>query len=275
MLGSRGGGGLNERDMVQVKHEKPRGVLHARSADGLRRYWPSADLAPFIEHYWIVRWDVAEPVTAETLPHPSVHMVLGHGPPEIVGVMRGRFTTTLAGAGRVIGTKFRPGAFRAFLDRPVSSLSNRRTPLRDVFGAASSGFAAAALAEEDDVRSIAIIESFLRSRQPVFDASIELARTIAARIAEERELTRVEQVAELCAMNVRQLQRLFREYVGVTPKWVIQRYRLIEAAERLSAGAGELAALAHELGYADQAHFIRDFKRIVGQTPAQYVRGLR
>lgn len=272
MLGSRVVDGLNERDMVRVKHEKPRGVLHVRSADGLRRYWPSEDLAPFVEHYWIVRWDVAEPVTAETLPHPSVHMVLGHGPSEIVGVMLGRFTTTLAGAGRVIGTKFRPGAFRAFIDRSVSSLSNRRTPLRDVF---TSDFDAAALAEEHDLRSIAIIESFLRSQKPVFDASMQLAGTITARIAAERDITRVEQVAELCGMNMRQVQRLFRESIGATPKWVIQRYRLIEAAERLSSSAADLAALAHELGYADQAHFIRDFKRIVGRTPLGYARDVR
>lgn len=259
--------------MTRVKHDKPRGVLGVRASEGLRRYWASEDLAPFVEHYWIVRWNVAEPVTAETLPHPSVHMVLGHGPAEIVGVMRGRFTTTLEGAGRVIGTKFRPGAFRAFIDRPVSSLSNRRTPLQEVFG--STQFAGAALREDEDVRAVAILETFLRSRKPVCDASMELAATITARIAAEREITRVEQVAELCAMNVRQVQRLFREYIGATPKWVIQRYRLIEAAERLSDGAAALADLAHELGYADQAHFIRDFKRTVGRPPAEYARSLR
>lgn len=76
---------------------------------------------------------------------------------------------------------------------------------------------------------------------------------------------------EQFAMSTRRMQRLFREYVGVTPKWVIQRYRLIEAAARLAAGrADDLADLALDLGYADQAHFIRDFKRIVGRPPAGY-----
>lgn len=261
--------------MVRVKHDKPRGILNARAADGLRRYWPSDDLAPFVEHYWIVRWNVSAPVTAETLPHPSVHMVLGHGPSEVVGVMRGRFTTTLEGAGRVLGTKFRPGAFRALIDRPVSSLSDRRWPLREVFGTRADGFDTAALAEEEDTRAVAVIESFLRSLQPAADAQMELAGRIAARIAEDRQITRVEQIADELGMSARQLQRLFREYVGATPKWVIQRYRLIEAAEQLSAGAAGLTRLAHDLGYADQAHFIRDFKRIVGRPPADYARTLR
>nr|WP_242594970.1 helix-turn-helix domain-containing protein [Corallococcus exiguus] len=69
------------------------------------------------------------------------------------------------------------------------------------------------------------------------------------------------------------MQRLFNRYVGVNPKWVIQRYRLHEAAERLrETPPPELARLALELGYFDQAHFIRDFRRIVGCTPAGYAR---
>jgi AraC-like DNA-binding protein len=51
---------------------------------------------------------------------------------------------------------------------------------------------------------------------------------------------------------------------------------LIEAAERLAADpAADGATLAHDLGYADHAHFIRDFKRLVGQPPAAYARALR
>jgi AraC-like DNA-binding protein len=74
---------------------------------------------------------------------------------------------------------------------------------------------------------------------------------------------------------VRQLQRLFKEYVGVSPKWVIQRYRLLDAAERVAAGTiVNWADLALELGYADQAHFIRDFKGLVGRSPAEYARRL-
>ena len=273
MLGSRGRRGLKERDMVRVKHDKPRGILNVRAAEGLSRYWPSDDLASFVEHYWIVRWKLDEPQTAETLPHPSVHMVLEKARSEVVGVMRGRFTTRLEGTGRVIGTKFRPGAFRAFVDRPVASYSDRRWPLRTVFGA--DDFAAVALSHDEDTEAIAVIEAFLRSLRPTFTTAMELAGRITARIAEDRRIVKVDQIVNELGMNVRQLQRLFREYIGVTPKWVIQRYRLIEAAERLAAGAaGDLADLALDLGYADQAHFIRDFKRLVGRPPAGYARSL-
>ena len=72
----------------------------------------------------------------------------------------------------------------------------------------------------------------------------------------------------------RTLQRLFERYVGVGPKWVIRRYRLHEVAERLSEGkAVNLAELALDLGYFEQAHFIKDFRALVGVTPAGYARG--
>ena len=77
-------------------------------------------------------------------------------------------------------------------------------------------------------------------------------------------------------LNKRMLQRLFARYVGVSPKWVIQRYRLNEAAEQLATGESvSQAELALNLGYSDQAHFIRDFKSIVGVSPAAYARAAR
>ena len=83
-------------------------------------------------------------------------------------------------------------------------------------------------------------------------------------------------MAERFDLSVRKLERLFSAFVGVGPKWVIQRYRLHEAAERIAADATlDGATLAFELGYADQAHFIRDFRRLVGKSPAEYSRAFR
>ena len=62
------------------------------------------------------------------------------------------------------------------------------------------------------------------------------------------------------------------EYVGASPAWVIRRYRLQAAAARLTARPpADVRAVAWELGYADQAHLIRDFRAAVGVTPGAYV----
>ena len=99
--------------MVRSDVARPRGVLQGAPRGDIRhaRHAPSADLAFWIEHYWIVEWDLREPYVAETLPHPSVHLVVG-SLSRIAGVQTGRFTRRLEGRDRVFGIKFRPGAFR-------------------------------------------------------------------------------------------------------------------------------------------------------------------
>jgi AraC-like DNA-binding protein len=81
----------------------------------------------------------------------------------------------------------------------------------------------------------------------------------------------VAEIAERHAVSTRTLQRLFRRHVGVGPKWVLRRYRLQEAAEQLAAGErSDWTRLALDLGYFDHAHFIRDFRAVVGRSPAEY-----
>jgi AraC-like DNA-binding protein len=69
------------------------------------------------------------------------------------------------------------------------------------------------------------------------------------------------------------MQRLFADYVGVSPKWVILRYRIHEALERAESEV-EWARLAADLGYSDQAHLVRDFTQTVGVSPTAYARAL-
>jgi AraC-like DNA-binding protein len=86
-------------------------------------------------------------------------------------------------------------------------------------------------------------------------------------------LLRVDELTAESGIGARRLQRLFAEYVGVGPKWVIRRYRMQEAAERAGTGTEvDWAALSAELGYADQAHFTRDFSPVIGVSPGQYAR---
>jgi AraC-like DNA-binding protein len=116
-------------------------------------------------------------------------------------------------------------------------------------------------------------EVLLQKYMPIRDEHVPLLTMIVDAVASDRAIVRVEQLVAQFGLSKRALQRLFHEYVGVTPKWVIQRYRLFEAAEQLAAGNTNGARVAHELGYFDQAHFIRDFKALVGRSPLEFARG--
>ncbi|MEU8231717.1 helix-turn-helix domain-containing protein [Actinoplanes sp. NPDC048967] len=116
-----------------------------------------------------------------------------------------------------------------------------------------------------------LVEEFLRARLPAPDPLAEQAAAIVALVQAEPQLTRVDALAARAGIGVRRLQRLFAEYVGLGPKWVIRRYRLHEVGERLASGADiDWVRLAVELGYADQAHFVRDFTAMVGEPPTRY-----
>src|SRR5262249_3970109 len=120
------------------------------------------------------------------------------------------------------------------------------------------------------------IEDFLRERLPAPDAHAVRVTGIVYAVAADRDVLTVEDLVDRYQMNKRTLQRLFSKYVGVSPKWVIQRYRLHEAAGRLSShGDVSQSALAADLGYSDQAHFVRDFKALVGTSPAAYAKQAR
>ncbi|MBN9686085.1 MULTISPECIES: AraC family transcriptional regulator [unclassified Corallococcus] len=261
---------------------KPRGVLYPRP-DSRHfehvRVLPSEDLRPWVEHFWAVRWDLRgqPPVHQQTLPHPSVHWAFEAGTSRVGGVNPGRFSVTLEGLGGVFSIKFRPGGFFPFVGTPLSTLTRRTVPPGPLLGPQAMELEAAILAtdvtRDADRERIALAEAFLREHKPAPDPNVALVQGLVTRILEDRAVTKVEDLLTPGGPGLRTLQRLFNRYVGVNPKWVIQRYRLHEAAERLrETPPPELSRLALELGYFDQAHFIRDFRRIVGRTPAGYAR---
>jgi AraC-like DNA-binding protein len=87
----------------------------------------------------------------------------------------------------------------------------------------------------------------------------------------EPTILRAEELADRVGVGLRTLQRGMRACVGVGAKQVIRRYRILEAAGQLGRGEPvDQIELALALGYADQAHFVRDFRAIVGRPPARY-----
>jgi AraC-like DNA-binding protein len=267
-----------------------RGILRpaetAEQAD-LRRDAPVSEaLRPFVERYWSVRWDLTgkPPFRSEVLSHPSVNLSVesgteprfGFAMPAVLlhGVVTRRFSVDLTGAGRVTAVKFRPGGFTAL----TGALPGRNTvaPPGDLLGIPATRLLDDVLAPEDDDGRAAALDAALAplATDPP-DAYLDLLGLVGAMIS-DRELVRVDQVAALGGLSVRSLQRLFAGYVGVTPKAVLARYRLQDAAAAIDAGeVDDLAGLATSLGWFDQAHFSRDFRAVVGVTPSAYLQRAR
>jgi AraC-like DNA-binding protein len=269
----------------------PRGVLQvAKPGEGAffhQRLAPPAELQPLVQHFWYVQWDVREaaPVNAETLPHPNCYLVFEHDlerpvelsevhwKAEVSGVTTRKFSRLMEGYGRVFGLKFRPGGMFPFLRRSVSTLTDRVVPAAEIFGPDILGLAMQLRALETAEAMAAAASSYFAGTVPAPDANAELAATLVDMIFQDSSLLTVEALASRSGLGVRALQRLFKMYVGASPKWVIRRFRLHEVLERFHSGEGfDGAQLALDLGYADQAHLINDFRRLVGVSPGEYLR---
>jgi AraC-like DNA-binding protein len=256
--------------------DRAKGVVapaEARRMFRMERYLPGPELAAFLDHFWIVEWDLGgrPPYVQRTLPYPCVHVVFDRARSGVWGVPTGAFDYELKGAGRVCGLRFRPGAFRALLGRPLHTITDRVLALSEVFPWDDAAALNEVLAGADDPAMIAAATRLLAPQLPASDPQVERICAILRKVEQTAGLTQVEELAADAGLGVRSLQQLFSEYLGVSPKWVLRRFRLQEAADRLAGGEElDLAALALSLGYFDQAHFTSDFRKLVGEPPARY-----
>jgi AraC-like DNA-binding protein len=262
------------------KIERSRGILNPNAGATkfqLTRLLPAPALSYFVQHYWLIAWDLRDqgPYLQETLPYPSVHLVFEANRTGIYGVVTGKFARRLEDQGQAFGVKFRPGAFYPFLKSPVSRITDATISLEEAFDIDGSALELAIFAEASQERQKQIVEQFLHAHLPERDPAIDEINRIVDCIIADRTITKVDDLVSRCNVGKRTLQRLFSQYVGVSPKWVIKRYRLQEAADQLADGTVvDWPGMALDLGYFDQAHFIKDFKTIVGRTPGEYARSL-
>jgi len=250
---------------------QPKGVL-------VTRHVPPDDLSDIVERFWIARWDLEgrAPVEQEVLPVPCVNVAFGEHRPGVHGPVTNRFVAHLAGRGSVVGIEFRPAGCRALLRAGLepSHLVDHPLAVGEAFSASSAveSLGTDLATATSDSAKLDHVATFLRAHHPGVDEDDREVNAIVDISRLDPTLTRVARLSEHSGRPARSLARLFRSRLGVSPKWVIRRFRVQEAAVRLAKGLRvDLAALALLLGYGDQSHLVHDFKSQVGRTPAQYV----
>ena len=241
----------------------------------------SPELSPWVEYYWSLQWDLppGNSYLSSTLPHPACNLSIEHGhqreavgedPVVVTGVVTQRFDVTIKDSGWVYAAKFRPGGLAALTGVHARKLRDATVPATEVFDRATTD-AVRKLGPDTGAHQIDAILGRLATTPT--DDYVQLLDVITSMLG-DRSLLRVAQVEERCGIGTRTLQRLFERYVGVTPKWVLSRYRMHDVVTDLDAGyGGSLADLAAKYGWFDQAHFTREFTELVGMPPSAYQQG--
>ena len=233
---------------------------------------PAGDaLVELVRHVWVARWDVppGEVRTQRVLTYPAANAVLQPSGATLHGPSRVLATQDLAGRSWVVGVLLRPAATRVLTATEPARLVGRGEALPG----APLPAVAAAMGQARDAADRAVAALLRAWLTPVADRVDDAGRlaNAACRVAEERaDVLRVADLADLLGTTTRTLSRVVRQHTGLTPKWLIECRRLQAAATTLFADPStDLAGLAADLGYTDQAHFTRRYRAVVGETPAR------
>jgi AraC-like DNA-binding protein len=242
----------------------------------LQKYSPRGELSRYVQSIWVL--DVAgssQPELRYMHPDGGSGLSFSYGAQnEIDGIVRPagitlrsqlhepkamRFVSPL----HMVGVRFHPGGAFPFFG--VSAPNEETCTPRELMDLYERIGDANGPAE-----TLAILEGWLTHRFGRSELSPLAAEALRALRAGHRAL-RVERIAESLDVTSRHLERLFRTQVGYPPKLLARIFRARRAKKLLAARPGlPLSDIAYDLGYADQAHFTREFKSVIGLTPASY-----
>ena len=259
---------------------------HLGDSDGfsppVHRFAPAPGLADLVRRYWMPVWSLPEGSTTvqRVLQYPVCQLVVAPSYARLVGPAHGLSTRERTGSGWALGAMLQPAAGALLLDGPVSDVTDGAAPLDDLAHLDGPALAAGVRAAVGDApadparqqAAVRVLEEALAALPPADEEGL-LVNAVVEHVENDSTVVRVSQVCEKFALSERSLQRLTARRIGLSPKWLIQRRRLHEAAGLLAAGeTPDLATVAARLGYADQAHLTRDFRTVTGMTPGEYAR---
>jgi AraC-like DNA-binding protein len=241
---------------------------------------PSAALRPFVQHFLIVEYTAGWSTTL--LPGTSLVAAFrfrgecrindAKAPNALVTGIWNR-TRTLIHGGRCANVlvMFTPTGAASFLREPVERLFNGTLAMEHEARRSELDLVEEQLFEASaDAKRVQVVEHFLRKRLRERLTDDVVAEAVA-RIRRSRGSLRVDVLAREAGLSQSALERRFRRVVGTSPKKFAGLVRLRNVV-RMRRDGSTFTEIAHAAGYADQSHFIKDFKRFTGEAPDKFFR---
>lgn len=253
----------------------------------LRR--PGPALAPFVEHYWFVTSTPEAPVDlrVDVFVDARADLIFNFGAPYERSVIGGERRTIAAsnldaqrlqpirieqrGLVHTTGVRFHLGGLAPFARAALRPFTDRTVPPHEVLGEGARALEETLrpLLDDPDAQARALDAFFvdLLASAPPLDA---FSRALALAV-ETRGAASVDAMAAAAGVSSRHLDRLFARHLGIPPKTLARVVRFQSALRALMQEPdGTLADVAASAGYFDQAHFIKDFRKMTGGVPRGY-----
>ena len=194
-------------------------------------------------------------------------------PVELWGQILRPLAIRSVGKNTMLGIRFFPHAAAYFLPDKVDIFNDQVADLGDLAGSAVKGLHQQLLETPSWQQRIALIENYLLQMLDRTEGKLQKGVVVSGvmhEMVQQGFFDNIENVASRYGITSRYLQRLFLQYTGLTPKLYTKINRFQNSLKLMSKKDSSLTAIAYDCGYADQSHFIREFKSFTGLTPSGY-----
>jgi AraC-like DNA-binding protein len=178
------------------------------------------------------------------------------------------------GKNTMLGIRFYPHAAAFLLNDKAELFNNQVSDFQYLSGNVAVELHARLLETTNWHTRVQLIEHFLLHRFSIGErrlTKVEMMSSIMNDMRKDDFFDNIEGVAARYGITSRYLQKLFLQYTGLTPKLYSKINRFQNSLRLVTQNDTSLTSIAYDCGYADQSHFIREFKSFTGVTPSGYL----
>ena len=261
---------------------------NVQSTTHYSQFVPTRMLTPFVACYWTITGADENPATRiRVLPDGCMDIIFDFigsirftEPPQdtnytsfMVGIHEASMVEFLPATPKMLGIRFRPGAVTSLLGFSAPEFSESHVNLDSILPDFSRLVFSYAGAMNTPRKMVAVVERLLLERLGSLPDSHSLTRQVVTNLWKSRAHHSINRLADAMGIHQRKLERTLRAHTGLTPKQLGRTMRFVSATRSLHANPHQsLASLALDLGYTDQPHFTREFKRMAGLSPTRWLK---
>lgn len=171
--------------------------------------------------------------------------------------------------GLLVGVGLLPQGWPLLIAQPADAFANRMRPLSDAIGPAAGTLFEQLKAAPDEAAMFGVLDATLGG---LLRGSPEAALVGVAHAAlQDPQVQTVADWAAAADLSPRQFERFCRRYLGLPPKRLLRRQRLLRTLAAVREAPEDSWSRSLDDQFTDQAHFIREFNYYMGQSPRAYL----
>jgi AraC-like DNA-binding protein len=250
-----------------------------------KRFTPSPPLQKLIECYWIIENEDPQPHQQKIIPDGFPEIIFHYKDPYRIclnntweqqslrllgGQISGHFFLENTGLSGMVGIKLRPAALTHLFNLDMHAFTDKVVDLHDAIGDRLQTLEQALHNTSNHETMVTLLNQHFEQVLSQISYTASPVDKAVDLIFAKKGMIAVAEITATAGVGERQLERLFKKYIGLSPKFYARIIRFSTIFECMQQGDPGWAGLAYEAGFYDQSHFIRNFKAFTGEDPSKY-----